>query len=322
MSEHLGAQGIPHLVLERHRVAERWRTERWDGLRANGPAWHDRFPGLEFTSGGPHHFPGRDDIVGYLEDYARQVNAPIRTGVEVRRVGRAPGRAGYAVETSRGAIHAGAVVAATGPFQVPLMPPVIDIDAPVVQMHSNAYRSPEALIPGGVLVVGAGSSGAQIADELNRAGRQVWLSVGPHERPPRRYRGRDFVWWLGVLGKWDAPTPGPSTRHVTIAVSGAEGGQTVDFRRMAARGITLVGMTESYAAGEVHFAPDLERNLAAGDQSLQGLLAEADAFVARRGLDLPAELEAHEIPPPPPRRDLPPRPPKQGGGRQKNGLVG
>ena len=111
-------------------------------------------------------------------------------------------------------------------------------------MHSSAYRNPGQLPEGAVLVVGAGSSGVQIADELLRAGRRVYLSVGPHDRPPRAYRGRDFCWWLGVLGKWDAETPAPGTEHVTIAVSGAHGGQTIDFRRLAARGMTLVGRTE------------------------------------------------------------------------------
>ena len=99
-------------------------------------------------------------------------------------------------------------------------------------MHSSAYRNPRAICPkGAVLVVGAGSSGVQIADELMTRGPQRSISpIGPHDRPPRRYRGRDFVWWLGVLGKWNADTPGPGTEHVTIAVSGADGGRTVDFR--------------------------------------------------------------------------------------------
>jgi len=130
-------------------------------------------------------------------------------------------------------------------------------DAPVTQLHSNTYHRPQQLADGAVLVVGSGSSGAQIADELLRSGREVYLSVGPHERPPRQYRGRDFVWWLGVLGKWDAATPAPDTAHVTIAVSGAQGGYTVDFRRYAERGMTLLGMTSSYENGVLRFSPDL-----------------------------------------------------------------
>ena len=150
-----------------------------------------------------------------------------------------------------------------------------------------------------MLVVGAGSSGVQIADELLRAGKRVYLSVGPHDRPPRAYRGRDFCWWLGVLGKWDAETPGPGTEHVTIAVSGARGGETVDFRRLAVQGMTLVGRTESYRNGVLTFAPDLGENIARGDANLMALLDEADAYVARNGLDLPEEPDARKIDPDP-----------------------
>ncbi|MGZ4272337.1 MAG: FAD-dependent oxidoreductase, partial [Solirubrobacteraceae bacterium] len=166
-----------------------------------------------------------------------------------------------------------------------------------LQMHSSGYRNPDQLPAGAVLVVGAGSSGVQIADELLRAGRRVYLSVGPHDRPPRRYRGRDFVWWLGVLGKWDADAPPQGAKHVTIAVSGAFGGHTVDFRDLAARGMILVGSTASFDGGMIRFAMDLRDNVAAGDTNYLSLLDEADAYVARMGLDLPEEPEARELAP-------------------------
>ena len=149
------------------------------------------------------------------------------------------GRSGFRVETSEGVIEANNVVAATGPFQRPVIPPVIPENTVVTQIHSYDYRNPEQLPEGAVLVVGAGSSGMQIADELLRAGVRVYLSVGSHDRPPRAYRGRDFVWWLGVLGKWNDQALAPGTEHVTIAVSGAYGGLTVDFKGLAARGMTL-----------------------------------------------------------------------------------
>jgi putative flavoprotein involved in K+ transport len=138
---------------------------------------------------------------------------------------------------------------------------------------------------GAVVVVGAGSSGAQIADELLRAGRRVYLSVGPHNRPPRSYRQRDFCWWLGAFGLWDAKTPDPSAEHVTIAVSGAHGGHTVDFRELAARGMTLLGRTEGYAEGTLMIAPDLAKNIAAGDADYLSVLDAADAYIVRQGLD-------------------------------------
>ncbi|MCX7889310.1 MAG: NAD(P)/FAD-dependent oxidoreductase [Rhodobacteraceae bacterium] len=297
ISEHLGQRSIAHLVLERGRIAERWRSERWDSLVANGPAWHDRFPGLEFA-GDPDAFAPKEAVADYLVDYARRIGAPIRTGVEVKSLRRLEGRPGFRAETTAGPIEAQHVVAATGPFQKPLIPPIVPDGAGLVQIHSAAYRNPAQLPPGAVLVVGCGSSGAQIADELLRAGRRVYLSVGPHGRPPRAYRGRDFVWWLGVLGKWDIEAP-PTTEHVTIAVSGAYGGQTVDFRRFARRGMVLVGRTAAFRDGIMHFAPDLAANLARGDADYLALLDEADAWAARNGMDLPPEPAARVIPPDP-----------------------
>ncbi len=299
MSEHLSANGVPHIVLERHRIAERWRSERWDSLVANGPAWHDRFPGLELADTDPDAFASKESVADYFVAYAQKFAAPIRCGVEVREVRRNVGRPGFRVETSDGVIEADNVVAATGPFQRPVMPAIVPDDAGVVQMHSSTYRNPGQLPQGAVLVVGAGSSGAQIADELRRSGKRVFLSVGPHDRPPRSYRERDFVWWLGVLGKWDAETPGPGVEHVTISVSGAHGGQTIDFRHLAAQGMTLVGRTQSFADGVLRFAPDLAANLAQGDANYLSVLDEADAYVAANGLDLPEEPEARRIPPDP-----------------------
>lgn len=296
-SEHLSQLGVEHLVLERQRIAQAWRTGRWDSLVANGPAWHDRFPGLEFK-GDRDGFPGKDEVADYFEDYVRQIKAPVRTGVEVRRVTRNQGRPGFTVQTSEGVIEARNVIAATGPFQVPVIPPIAPAapaapaDGSLLQIHSAHYHRPAQLPEGAVLVVGAGSSGVQIADELQRAGRKVFLSVGAHDRPPRAYRGRDFCWWLGVLGEWDAAIAKPGREHVTIAVSGARGGHTVDFRALGHQGITLVGLTESFADGSVRFRDDLAENIANGDANYLAMLDAADDYIRRNGLDLPEEPEA------------------------------
>lgn len=294
MSEHLSAMNVPHLVLERKRIAERWRSERWDSLVANGPAWHDRFPGLEFDDVGPDVFPPKERVAKYFEDYAKMIDAPIRTGVEVERVKRCENRPGFTVTTSAGVFEAQRVVAATGPLQVPQYPQIVPEAAGLQQLHSSAYKNPAQLADGAVLVVGGGASGSQIAEELRAAGRTVYLSIGEHYRPPRAYRDRDYVWWLGVLGKWDEITIQAKKKHVAFAVSGYDGGKTMDFRRLANQGITVLGLTQGFKDGVLTIADDLAANIAAGDEAYFDVLREADAYVERNGLDLPAEPQAWE----------------------------
>lgn len=295
MSEHLTSMDIPHIVLERNRVAEAWRSQRWDSLVANGPAWHDRFPGLEFDDVAPDAFPPKERMARYFEDYAQLIKAPIRTNTQVESVVKCDGRPGFIVTTSSGQIEAQRVVAATGPFQVPSYPRIVPEESGIHQLHSSAYKNPEALPEGAALVVGGGASGCQIAEELRRSGRQVYLSIGEHYRPPRSYRGRDYVWWLGVLGKWDEITIEAKKKHVAFAVSGYDGGRTVDFRRLGHMGVTVLGMTKSYANGVLGIADDLGSNLREGDLAYLDVLREADAYVERNGVDLPPEPDAWTI---------------------------
>ena len=301
MSAHLGRLGLEHLVLERGRIAERWRSWRWDSLVANGPAWHDRFPDQLFEGIDPDAFPGKEEVARYFEIFAERIAAPIRCGVEATRLRRAPDGARWGArflaETTQGEIAARNVVLATGPFQKPLIPACAPDVPGLTQLHSTDYRNPGQLPEGAVLVVGGGSSGAQIAEELIRAGRRVFLSVGPHDRPPRRYRGRDYCWWLGVLGKWDAKAPAPGTEHVTIAVSGAYGGRTMDFRRLAEQGARLLGRVRAAEGAVLEIAPDLAGNIARGDANYLSVLREADAYADEHGLDLPPEPEAHVLGP-------------------------
>lgn len=294
MSEHLSQMGVPHIVLERSRIAEQWRSGRWDSLVANGPAWHDRFPSMKFDNISQEAFPPKERMAQYFEDYASMLNAPIRTGVEVQQVARLAGRSGFKVVTSAGEFEADNVVAATGPFQKPSFPQMVPESEALHQIHSSAYKNPQQLPAGGILVVGAGASGTQIAEELRKSGREVYLSVGEHYRPPRSYRDRDYCWWLGALGLWDEVKIKPKKEHVAFAVSGYEGGKTVDFRRLAHMGITLVGITKQWDNGVLRFADGLVESIAAGDKAYFDVLRDADAYIERNGLDLPPEPQAWE----------------------------
>ena len=298
-SEHLSNCGIQHVVLERSRIAERWRSERWDSLVANGPAWHDRFPNRKFSDVDDDAFAPKESVADYFVAYCEMINAPIRTGVEVIDAQKNIGRPGFRIETSTGVIEAQNIVAATGSFQKPIIPPIVPEQSGITQIHSSEYRNPKQLPDGGVLVIGSGSSGSQIADELLRSGKKVYLSVGPHDLPPRSYRGKDFVWWLGVLGKWEMVALEPGLEHVTIAVSGAHGGQTVNFRRLAYQGMTLLGRTESFDNGVMQFTNDLVQNIAKGNINTLSVLDEADAYIERNGLNFPIEPQAREVGPDP-----------------------
>ncbi|RYL24601.1 flavin-containing monooxygenase [Acinetobacter piscicola] len=297
MSEHLNALGISHVVLEKNRIAEAWRTRRWDSLVANGPCWHDRFPNMEFDAD-PDSFIHHDQVADYFQNYAEKFNLPIHTGVEVFKVYKTDQRLGFTVETSEGTIYTQRLVSATGAFQKAVIPPVALQKPEFYQIHSDQYKNPQQLPEGAVLVIGSGSSGVQIADEINRSGKKVYLSIGQHERPPRTYRNRDNVWWLGVLGGWDfmRTDKGPLKG---LAVSGAHGGINIDFRALAKQGITLLGMTDSFDGQKIQFKADLKQNLESGDAALHAFYDQADEYVRANGLDLPAEPQARQLLPNP-----------------------
>jgi putative flavoprotein involved in K+ transport len=297
MSEHLMNAKIPHVVLERGRIAERWRSERWDSLLANGPAWHDCLPGMEIPDVCPDDFTPKEKMADYISAYAKNFDAPVRCGVEVISVEKIPKQKGFEVNTSQGKFEAENIIAATGPFQRPVIPRLVPEEAGIVQLHSSKYKNPNQLPEGAVLVVGAGASGGQIADELNHAGRQVYLSIGRHDRPPRYYRKRDGAYWSGVLDTWDAVSPGINSENIAIAVSGVYKERSLDYRIMASEGMVLLGRADWYSDGKLYFANDLSENIELGNKTYLDILKLADKYIEYNGLDFPDDPDAHLIPP-------------------------
>jgi putative flavoprotein involved in K+ transport len=308
MSHMLSGKGQKHLIVERDRIAERWRTERWTGLRFQFPNWSIRLPGFEFTSSDPDGFATSEDIVNYITAYARFAQAPIRCGVGVETLRSRASDGRFIAETAAGYIEADNVVVCTGPYQRPAIPDFTPDDT-VFQVHANAYRDPSQLPPGAVLIVGAGASGSQIAEELVRAGRRVFLSVGRHRRLPRRYRGHDLTWWLTEMGIDRTPAEKRGPDRTLPLITGAYGGHTIDLREFAQQGITLVGRVRDIRGRKAAIADDLAESLSQGDRSYLGFLDRVDAYIADRGLSLPEEPSAREMLPEPdcvrePVRDL------------------
>src|SRR5450631_383596 len=300
MSHRLKQRGLKHLVIERHRIAERWRSERWDGLRFQFPNWSVRLPDFPFPHTDPDAFATGREIVDFIGAYADFIAAPIRCGVPVTALRRRDGGPGLIAETSDGSIEADNVVVATGPYQSPVMPALLRDDIDLFQVHAGRYLNPDQLPPGAVLVVGAGASGSQIAEELLRAGRRVYLSVGRHTRLPRRYRGRDLIWWLRAMGIDQTPAEQRGPSRLLPVISGAYGGHTIDFRQFAADGVTLLGRAEAAREGVLEIAPDLTDSLANGDAIYASFLDRADAHAEQHRLDMPQAPAARAVLPDPP----------------------
>jgi putative flavoprotein involved in K+ transport len=296
LSRYLSAAGRDHVVLERGRVGERWRSERWDSLTLLTPAWMSALPDLPHDD--PDAFLTRGELVAYLERYARTFAAPVLDGTSVLRV--APGHGGFAVDTDRGSWRARNVVVASGDGAAARVPAVA-AGAPtgLRLLHSSRYRSPGALPDGAVLVVGAGPSGQQIALELARSGREVWLAVGRHARAPRRYRGADLWRWLHALGHPDETVEDVTARGSPpsapgLPLSGANGGERIDLGVLQDAGVALTGRVMGFDGERAFFGPDLHETVAEADERLRTLLDRIDAHVRRAGIGAPAP-----DPPPP-----------------------
>lgn len=305
MSRLLTMAGMDHVVIERRATLGGGWQDRWDDFQLVSPNWALSLPGQPYDGSDPDGYMSRDEVVATMRRYAETVAAPVVTGTAVTRVaGSSSGEAGdrFVVDTAAGPLHARNVVVTIGAFHRPHIPPIgAALPSRVVQLHSLLYRRESDLPPGGVLVVGSGQTGVQLAEELQDAGREVYLSVGTAARIPRRYRGRDIFHWLvdlavrgpavGVTLPSVDKLPSPGARFAgNPALSGHKGGHSTDLRAMAASGLTLVGRIASVDGEVVRFTPGLSATLdrVAGffGQNVEPLF---DEYVAASGGSFPPD---------------------------------
>lgn len=281
LSHCLGRVGIDHVVLERGRIGERWRAQAWQSLRLLTPNWLNGLPGSPYDGPDPDGFRTKDAFVQDLETYATRWQVPVECGVEVVSCRRTGG--GFALATSAADWTAKAVIVATGHCDRPVVPFASATMGGRLSIHASQYRSPGELPPGGVLIVGASSSGVQIADELARAGRRVTLSVGKHTRLPRLWRGKDIFFWLCKMGLMAQPldglaNPESARRQPSLQLAGRPDKADVDLATLQALGVGLAGRVRGIANREIGFADDLAASVAVAEAKQARLLAGIDRF--------------------------------------------
>ena len=292
LSHYLKQRSIDHVVLEKRTAMHAWRTQRWDNFCLVTPNWQCRLPAHEYGGDDPHGFMKKDEILDYLEAFKRAVDAPLQEGVAVQRVApRAHG--GFEVTTSQGNCTADQVVVASGGYHQPIVPRMAErLPKGVLQMHSEQYRSAAALPEGSVLVVGAGQSGAQIAEDLHLAGRKVVLAIGDAPRCARFYRSKDVVDWLADMGYYDMSVHEHPLRegvrdNTNHYVTGRDGGRDIDLRKFALEGMELYGPLADVRDGELRFEPRLAAALDHADKIYNGINASIDRYIADKGIDAP-----------------------------------
>lgn len=281
-------------MFEKHTAAHTWATQRWDTFCLVTPNWQCDLPGHRYDGPDPDGFMRKDEIVAYLEAFVAKVRPPIREGVAVTRVARRDDGL-FAVQTSEGDYTADEIVVASGGYHTPIIPRLAERLPPAItQIHSNAYRNPAQLPDGAVLVVGSGQSGAQIAEDLHLAGRQVHLAVGDAPRCARFYRGRDVVAWLADMGYYektvdDHPLRDGVRDNTNHYVTGRDGGRDIDLRRFALEGMALHGVLDDYVDGALRFRDNLRRSLDQADRTYNGINAAIDAYIAEAGIAAPVQ---------------------------------
>ncbi|HUH84780.1 MAG TPA: MSMEG_0569 family flavin-dependent oxidoreductase [Stellaceae bacterium] len=294
ISWHLCRRGIDHVILERHVLGHAWRAERWDSFCLVTPNWQCQLPGFPYAGSDPHGFMLRREIIDYIDAYIASFNPPVLSGVEALKLCRGPAGE-FRLSTSAGAFTAEQIVIATGGYHEPIVPRYAERLAPdIAQVHSSEYRNPQSLPAGAVLVVGSGQSGCQIAEDLHLEGRPVHLCVGAAPRVARRYRGKDVVEWLHLMGYYDIPVEQHPLKEdvrdrTNHYVTGRDGGRDIDLRQRALEGMRLYGRLAGIDGGTLRFARDLRANLDAADAVSESIKRGIDGFIVKRGIAAPTE---------------------------------
>lgn len=285
MSYSLSLRGIEHVVLERGRLAERWRSERWDSLRLLTPNWQTRLPGFRYDGADADGFMTAGEVVDFFESYARSFSPPVEQQTTVTSVWQ--GGDGLRVATTNGEWRTRAVVIATGEADTPLVPRISARLAPdILQLVPSRYRRPDMLPDGGVLIVGASSSGIQLADEISASGRHVIIAAGHHTRMPRQYRNRDIMWWLDRAGLMNTAAKEVeefelSRRQPSLQLVGRPDHTTLDLAVLHDRGVRVTGRLMDFDGSHAIFADDLVSTTVGADVKLAALLSRLDAFAER-----------------------------------------
>jgi len=302
VSHELTARDVEHVVLERWRIGQTWR-DRWDSFCLVTPNWTVQLPGGTYAGDDPDGYLRRNDIVRHLETYAASFEAPVREGVEVTALRQAD--RGFALETSTGSLNVEQVIVCSGAYQRPHLPAAAaSLPAGLPAIDAEAYRSPSALPPGRVLIVGSGQTGCQISEELAESGREVFLACGRAPWFTRRIDGRDVLRWLVDCGYFDAEAsslPSPAARLIAnVQATGHGGGHDLHFRVLQGIGVTLLGHFLGAESGIARFAPDLTQSVAFGDARYDDVRAAIRRWCERSGTPAP------DMPDPPPFRADPP----------------
>ncbi|MGK7938360.1 MAG: MSMEG_0569 family flavin-dependent oxidoreductase [Xenococcaceae cyanobacterium] len=291
----LKAKGIDHLVLEKNQIGYSWQEKRWDSFCLVTPNWQCTLPGYHYAGEEPDGFMKKEEIVSYIKEYAKSFNPPIKEGVAVLRVKKNPSKGLFELTTSLGNYTAEQVVIATGGYHLPQIPRMAErFPEDIVQIHSSEYKNPQSLPEGEILVVGSGQSGCQIAEDLHLVGKKVHLCVGRAPRSPRRYRGKDVVDWLNLMGYYDLTIDEhPDKENVRTKtnhyVTGRNGGHEIDLRTFALEGMKLYGSLKDIKAENLEFKPNLRQNLDRADEVAESIKKTIDGYISKNQISAPTE---------------------------------